>query len=107
MTEYSVTFTPEAEEQLAEIYHYIAEKATANSALRYTNAIVDFCASMKTFPHRGVARDDIRPGLRISNYKKNAIVAFAVDDVQLIVTIIGVFYGGRNYADIIAIPGKS
>ena len=107
MTEYSVIFTPEAEEQLAELYHYIAEKASPTSALRYTNAIVDFCASMKAFPHRGVARDDIRPGLRISNYKKNAIVAFAVDDVALIVTIIGVFYGGRNYADIVSIPPKT
>jgi plasmid stabilization system protein ParE len=106
MTEYTVVFTPEAEGQLAELYRYIADKASANSALRYTNAIVDFCAAMKTFPRRGVARDDIRPGLRISNYKKNAIVAFAVDDVEFIVTIIGVFYGGRNYADIIAIPDK-
>ena len=60
MTEYSVIFTPEAEEQLTELYHYIAEKASPTSALRYTNAIVDFCATMKAFPHRGVARDDIR-----------------------------------------------
>lgn len=50
MTEYSVIFTPEAEEQFAELYHYIAEKASPTSALRYTTSIVDFCASMKAFP---------------------------------------------------------
>lgn len=107
MTEYTVVFTPQAEEQLAELYHYIAERASIDSARRYTTAIVDYCAAMKIFPHRGMARDDIRPGLRIANYKKNAIIAFAVDDVEMIVTIIGVFYGGRNYAEIIGSAGKT
>jgi plasmid stabilization system protein ParE len=98
MKEYTVVFTPEAEEQLAELYSYIAEHASADTALRYTTGIVDYCAAMKTFPHRGMRRDDIRPGLRITNYKRNAVIAFAVDDAALKVIIIGIFYGGRNYA---------
>lgn len=30
------------------------------------------------FPHRGLARDDIRPGLRTTSYKKKTVVAFTV-----------------------------
>jgi hypothetical protein len=36
MKRYTVVFTPEAEEQLAELYHHIAEKTSAATALRYT-----------------------------------------------------------------------
>ena len=97
MKDYAIVFTPEAEEQLAELYRYITEKATAETALRYTTAIVDYCEAMKGIPHRGKRRDDIRPGLRIANYKKNAVIAFAVDDEAMLLTIVGVFYGGRNY----------
>jgi plasmid stabilization system protein ParE len=50
---------------------------------------------LQTFPHRGTRRDDIRPGLRITNYKKRVAIAFDVDAEQ--VSIIGVFYGGQDY----------
>jgi toxin ParE1/3/4 len=79
MISYTVVFTPEAEEQLAELYHYIAEKTSAATALRYTEAIVEYCAKLKIFPYRGTQRDDIRPGLRITNFRKNSVIAFAVD----------------------------
>ncbi len=44
---------------------------------------------------RGTMRDDIRPGLRITNYRKRAVIAFSV--LGDTVAIIGVFYGGRDY----------
>lgn len=50
---------------------------------------------MQTFPHRGTRRDDIRPGLRITNYKGRTVIAFDVD--AELVSIIGVFYGGQDY----------
>jgi plasmid stabilization system protein ParE len=40
MKRYEVVFTPEAEEQLADLYRYIEENATADVALRYTSAIL-------------------------------------------------------------------
>lgn len=104
MNEYTVVFTPEAEEQLADLYNYIANMATLAAAQGYTAAIVDYCAEMKNFPHRGTQRDDIRPGLRISNYRGNAVIAFAVDDAAMVVTIVGIFYGGRNYLAILNEP---
>ena len=64
-------------------------------AERYTNAIVTHCGDLIAFPNRGARRDDIRPGLRITNYKKRAVIAFAVD--AGLVSIIGIYYGGQNY----------
>lgn len=42
-------------------------------------------------------RDDVRPGLRITNYKKRVVIAFAVEEAEKTVFIIGLFYGGQNY----------
>jgi plasmid stabilization system protein ParE len=89
---YTVIFTPEAEEQLAALYRYIAAEASANIAERYTGAIVSYCEGLSTFPHRGVCRDGIRQGLRVTNYKGRTVIAY--DDL---VSIIGLFYGGQNY----------
>ncbi|MBW7900376.1 MAG: type II toxin-antitoxin system RelE/ParE family toxin [Rhodocyclaceae bacterium] len=94
-----VVFSPEAQEQLAELYCYIAEAASPDIAARYTEAIVSYCESLHTFPLRGTRRDDVRPGLRITNYKKRAVIAFDVD--AEVVSIIGVFYGGQDYETIL------
>ena len=92
---YAVVFSPEAEEQLAELYRYIAAAASPDVAARYTEAIVTYCESLRTFPLRGTMRDDVRPGLRITHYKKRTVIAFDVEADQ--VSIMGVFYGGQDY----------
>jgi plasmid stabilization system protein ParE len=55
------------------------------------------CERLSNFPRRGTARDDIRPGLRITNYKGRTVIAFGVDDESLRVSILGLFYGGQDY----------
>ena len=92
---FRVIFSPEAEEQLADLYRYIASAASHSIAERYVNAIITYCETLETFPLRGAQRDDIRPGLRITNYKGRTVIAFDVDAQQ--VSIIGVFYGGQDY----------
>ena len=47
------------------------------------------------FRNGGVPRDDIRPTLRITNYKKRTVIAFSVSAET--VAIIGIFYGGQDY----------
>ena len=94
---YHLVFSPEAEEQLVALYGYIADAASPDIAERYTEAIISYCESLHTFPLRGTARDDIRPGLRITNYKKRMVVAFEVDTHAGQVSIIGLFYGGQDY----------
>jgi toxin ParE1/3/4 len=97
--QYKVIFTPEAQEQAAALYRYIAVAASPETAERYTSAIVDYCESLQTFPHRGSCRDDIRPGLRITNFKKRPVIAFEVGAES--VTIVGVFSGGRDYETVL------
>lgn len=94
-----VVFSPEAQEQLAQLYRYIAEAASPDIAAQYTEAIVSYCESLRTFPLRGTQRDDVRPGLRITNYKKRTVIAFDVG--AEVVSIIGIFYGGQDYESIL------
>jgi len=96
---YAVVFSPEALEQLESLYQYIADAASPEIAYRYTNAIVTYCEGLHSFPHRGTRRDDVRPGLRVTNYKKRAVIAF--DVVADRVSIIGVFYGGQDYESLL------
>ncbi len=66
-------------------------------AARYADAIVAYCEGLATFAHRGTRRDDIRPRLRITNYRRPAVIAFSIDERKDTVAIIGVYYGGWNY----------
>jgi plasmid stabilization system protein ParE len=47
---------------------------------------------LQTFAARGVARDDLLPGLRITHCRKRTIIAYLLD--RDVVSIVGVFYGG-------------
>lgn len=99
MSQYTVIFTPEAQEQLATLFRYIASAASPEIAERYTSSIVTYCENLRDFPHRGTSRDDIRPGLRITNYKKRAVIAFAMGTD--LISIIGVFYGCQDYETVL------
>jgi toxin ParE1/3/4 len=91
----SVIFTPEAEDQLIELYRYIAASGSAELAARYTEEIVAFCEELAAFSRRGRARDDIRAGLRTIGFRRRVVIAFAV--LGQAVVIAGIFYGGRDY----------
>ncbi|KAA0892781.1 type II toxin-antitoxin system RelE/ParE family toxin [Pusillimonas sp. ANT_WB101] len=94
MSTYTVVFTPEAQQQLQALYRYIALQGAPLTAQRYTDAIVSTCERLASFPMCGVAREDIRPGLRLTHHKKRTIIAFTVNDK--VVTILGILYGGQN-----------
>ncbi|CAG2159201.1 type II toxin-antitoxin system RelE/ParE family toxin [Cupriavidus numazuensis] len=100
MSACQVVFTPEFEEQLAELFHYIAEEAGSPVvAARYTDAIVSYCESLGAFPYRGTMRNDLQPGLRITHYKGRAMIAFVVEEGRVLIT--GLFYGGQDYEGIL------
>ncbi|MEQ9345561.1 MAG: type II toxin-antitoxin system RelE/ParE family toxin [Thalassospira sp.] len=102
---FRVVFTPESQEQLVALYHYVAKAASPRIAGNYTTAIVDYCESLTTFPRRGTLRDDVRPGLRVTNYRKRTLIAYTVESDQ--VSIIGIFYGGQDFeASLLAEDGS-
>jgi toxin ParE1/3/4 len=91
---YTVEFTPESEDQLAELYRCIANQTSPEVAYEYTEAAVAFCEGLSTFPGRGTLRNDIRPGLRVTNYRHRSVIAYAIQGNH--VSILGVFYGGQD-----------
>lgn len=96
---YQVIFSPEAEEQLVSLYRYLAFEASPIIADRYIDAVVSYCEGLSIFPHRGNYRDEIRPDLRITNYKKRTTMAFEVGED--FISIIGIFHGGRDFETIL------
>ena len=102
MTTYTVVFSPEAQDQLVHLYRYIANAASSKTAEDYTEAIVSECESLAVFPHRGTQRSDVSPGLRVTHYKKRAIIAYIAHPDQVV--IVGLFYGGQDVETILHEP---
>ncbi|MBU0557351.1 MAG: type II toxin-antitoxin system RelE/ParE family toxin [Alphaproteobacteria bacterium] len=91
-----VSFAPEAEAQLISLFRYIAREASADIADRYVGAIVEHCEKLAEFPHRGSPRDDVRLGLRTIAFRRRVTIAYSAIDAS--VTILGIFYGGQDFA---------
>jgi plasmid stabilization system protein ParE len=92
------------EEKPDVFYDYLAiaahiERWTDDRALadRTVDTIRDFIKSLRTAPHRGTKRDDLRRGLRIVPFKKRTAIAIEIDDEAQVVTVLRVFYGGQDY----------
>lgn len=96
MKQYSVVFAAAAEEQLDQLYRYIASEAGEGRADSYVSDIVGRCRALRMFPLRGTKRDDIRPNVRTMGYARRVTIAFSVDEMRHIVEILGIFYGGQD-----------
>jgi len=81
-----VRLTPEAQNDLVSIYDYIIEVSGSSVvADRYLDRIGNFLSGLSVFPERGTLRDDVRDGLRIIGFERNASIAFIVEDERVIV----------------------
>jgi toxin ParE1/3/4 len=89
-----VVFAPEAENDLLQLYLYIAERAGDARALAYVERLERYCQGFADFPERGTSRDDLFPGLRVVGFERRVSVAFhvTVDTV----TFDRILYGGRD-----------
>lgn len=94
---YSVRFERDAVDQLAVIEDHIASRVGCEIAANFVGNVLHVCNTLSMFPHRGRGRDDIRAGLRITGYHRRVAIAFTVDDEKLLITIVGVFYGGQDW----------
>jgi len=99
---YEVFFSPLAESQLARLRMYIATRATPEIADNYVEAVISCAEDLDMFPHRGILRDDLRPGLRVISYRKRTSIAFSVDDGKHRVIVLGVAHGGQDYEALFA-----
>jgi len=96
---YRIVLAPEAHGQLDELYDYIAAQASASTALRFIDAILDRLELLKDFPDAGARRDDILRGLRTLGFRRRMTIAYVVESSQVL--ILGVFYGGQDFETIL------
>lgn len=89
-----VVLTPEAQDDLYELFDYIDEHDGPDRALNYIERIEKACMSLQTLPNRGTLREDLRPGLRVLGLERRALIAFRVSSNT--VAILRILYGGRS-----------
>ena len=89
-----VVFTPEAQNDLINLYDYIADRSSSTRALGYIERIEQTCMSLHTLPQRGTRRDVLRPGLRVMGFEHRVLIAFRASTDS--VAILRILYGGRS-----------
>lgn len=94
-----VVFSPEAEAQIVSLYKYIAARASPAAAEAFTNDISKRCEQLGEMPLVGLARDDIRRGLRTISFRRRIVIAYSV--AAKTVTILSIFYGGQDYESLL------
>lgn len=94
-----IHYSPDAERQLNDLDGWITENASADTAERFVRSILDHIDRIVVFPLAGRARDDVRPGMRTTTFKKRTLIAYEVDHAsdELVVNVLGVFHGGQNW----------
>jgi toxin ParE1/3/4 len=92
-----IVFRRAAENDLRELYDYIAERGGKSVAGKYIGRIEAACMNLAEFPERGTKRSELVPGLRIIGFERRAAIAFVVEADA--VRIMRVLYGGRAFPD--------
>ncbi len=94
-----INYAPEAEQQLQDLDDWISKAASAESAHRFVSAVMDHIDGILALPLASRGRDDVRPGMRTTTYRKRTLVAYEVDESsdELVVNILGVFHGGQDW----------
>jgi toxin ParE1/3/4 len=89
-----VLFSPQANNDLRELYVYIAADAGPARAMAYLERIEVYCKGFANFPERGTKRDDLLSGLRVVGFERRVTIAFHFDADT--VTFDRILYGGRD-----------
>ena len=90
----TVAFSPEAQNDLFELYDYIAGRGAPNAAMDYIARLEVRCMGLADFPEQGQQRDDIRPGLRLLGFERRTEIAFHITPSKVVIDRI--FHGGQD-----------
>jgi plasmid stabilization system protein ParE len=91
-----VNYTPEAAQQLNDLDEWITARGSAQTARGFVSALLDHIDGILVFP-LGRARDDIRPGMRTTVFRRRTLVAYEVDESSGDINVLGVFSGGQDW----------
>ena len=96
---------PDAIKDLENIYEYITEQSGfPERAQVHIERLRTKCQDLETAPQRGQQRSDLMESLRIGPLDKKAVAAFVIDENKQVVSILNIFYGGRDYETIMSNP---
>ena len=82
-----MAITEKAEDDLAEIWAFIAEHSPDN-ATRFVNQLEEACFPLLDNPMLGPAREELSPGLRVHFFRKYAIYYIPTDLEIIIIRVI-------------------
>lgn len=85
MKHYQVRFAEEALADLARIFTDVLAVAGAQIARSFVERLEQACLTLEAFPERGSVRAEIRPGLRIIGYRRQASIAFVVTESEVLI----------------------
>lgn len=85
MRTYLVRFSKQAAADLQTIFTDILPEAGEHVASDFVGRLYGACMTLAVFPARGNRYDDIRPGLRIIGYRRQATIAFVVRETDVII----------------------
>ena len=103
MKTYNVYLLPDAIKDLESIYEYIAEQSSfPERAWAYIERLRTKCQDLETAPQRGQQRSDLMENLRVYPLDKKTVAAFVIDEGKQMVSILNIFYGGRDYETIMS-----
>jgi toxin ParE1/3/4 len=94
----AVVFSPEAREDLFNLYDYISGRGAPKAAMGHIARLEQRCLSLSSHPEQGAARDDVRSGLRLLGFERRTEIAFHVTPTAVVIDRI--FHGGQ---DVVAI----
>lgn len=102
--EFRVIYSSAALDDLRAIYSYITyELKASQAATNQTNRIRKQVRSLNSMPGR-YSKVDWEPWVSMGMHKlpvDNYVIFYLVDDEQQVVTIIRIFYGGREIKDLV------
>jgi toxin ParE1/3/4 len=97
MKQRRVVLTPEAMDDLADIYSQIAIAGGMAVADRYIQSLRAYVNGFDIASERGTQRPDLREGLRVIGFERRITITFAVFAEH--VEILRFFWGGQNWED--------
>lgn len=89
-----LVYTPAARDDLEELFWFIAAD-NPRRARSYIAEIEAFCQNLCETPYIGVARPDLRPGLRVFPLWRRLVIAYELPKNR--VDILRIFSSGLDY----------
>lgn len=99
-----IVYRPMARDDLRDIFLRRRDYDGPLAAFELVSSIEQRCETLAEFADRGTPRPEIAPGLRSIPYKRHAVIAYLVEEEQVV--IVGIMYGGRDLTAL-SRPGRT